>query len=79
MPIKKCPVCGVNSPETQSEYHKKIYPNYRMKNYKAHIRKIAEREIFLKTLLNDNRKTPHFSYYKKHMVLVSTEQITVKI
>lgn len=72
--MTKCPVCGAKN--TDSTYTLHSQP---IKNWRAHIRKIAEREIFLKSLIGDNRKTPHFDYYKKNVVLINTEQITVKL
>lgn len=68
--LKECPVCGATKPQFMS---------YPIKNWRSHIRKIAEREIFLKALMGDERKTPHFDFFKKNAVIVSTEQLTIKL
>ena len=75
MPIKKCPVCDRTRTETIG-YKGHWWP---IKNFRAHIRKIAEREIFLKTLTEDNRKTPHFDYIKNNLVVISNLQFTIKL
>ena len=72
--MTKCPVCGAKHTENSKSDIK-----WQIKNFRSHIRKIAEREIFLKSLLNDKRATPHFDYYKKNMVIVESKSLTIKL
>ena len=71
---KACPVCKTKITESSNHRFK-----WQIKNFRSHIRKIAEREIFLKYLMNDGRKTPHFDYIKKNLIKVETTSFTVKI
>lgn len=71
--MTKCPVCKTQYAETGGKI------NFQLKNFRSHIRKIAEREIFLKSLFNDSRPTPHFDFYKENMVVVKSESLTIKL
>ncbi len=72
--MSKCPVCGAT--ETKDSATKKI--KWKIRNFRSHIRKMAEREALYKAL-NLVHISPHLDYVRKNLVKIETTTFSVKI